>query len=209
MNDAIERMISELSEEHKPRAPYRPFMVLGALITLAALYLIGFTAFRGLKAPLAMLLQDPLLLGELVLLLLIALQGMYIAAFTPVPGAPCVKRCAPRLHVLSMLYVLLQGAKIVMSGDVTCGLGMHCSCVMWGGLVLPLLSFFFLARRGAVVNAQLAGTSVAVGFGAVSLMVLHLTETMDGGLFILLWIIVPLLLGIVVANWLSARFLRW
>jgi hypothetical protein len=212
MTRNIEHLVAELAQDTaaiKP-APH-PYSLSLMWTGAAAIYLAVSLQFSGLRPDLALALEQPWFVAEILVLALLLVTTAISGALLAFPDLHQERgmALAPLWAFLAFLLVLLLAwhadsppAPLPVH-DVECTL-----CIIGVALPPAALTFYSL-RRFASTHYRLAG-SIAILFAfSIGALWLRLHEVNDSVLHVLEWHYLPMLVAGIIGLWLGKLLLKW
>lgn len=208
----LDELITQLAQEAEAVTPApHPFRLAGLWLLAALVYLVVTLAASGLRPDLAHSLQQPWLLAELAALLAVLVASALASA---VLAFPDLHQKRGWVMAAGAAFVGLWGviALAWLADTPPAPLPEHsyqCTLSITAMTLLPAFITFYVMRRYACTQPQLAG-SVALLFAfSVGALWLRLHEVNDSVWHVIVWHYLPMLLISALGWSLGRRLLKW
>jgi len=207
-----ERLVAQLLADARPVRPlWSPHTRLAVWLVLQALTL-GFAVEFGLRQDLGAHLRQPLFLLEVGALIAAGATAAAVALRAAVPGTG--GRWAVTLSVLlvaaAVALVSLEPATAIRSVRGFVASGAQCLACILAFSALPWIALFLALRRGAPLDAPLAGAYAGAAAFLFAAAAVRIACPIDEGLHLLTWHTLPIAMGAALSGIAGARWLgRW
>ena len=212
-----DQLIESLAHETKPvtpmRSPVKLALRLGAVLLLYAL-VTGYVL--GLRPDLAMQLQRPFYLMEILLLAAISLSSLWACVHLAFPDQ-YQRRIVTQLPILAFgglsIILAVQGflphdVRMVIPSPETAH-GMECTLCIASVAIIPSALVLMFLRQGASVHPRAAGAYAVLAAAGIGCLMLRLSEANDSLAHLITWHYLPTLLFAIVGTGIGKWLLKW
>ena len=208
-----ERLVAQLLADARPVRPlWSPSTRLALWLLLQALTL-GFAVEFGLRRDLGAHLRQPLFLLEVGALIAAGAMAAAVALRTAVPGMAGGRWAVALLVLLGSAavgLVSLEPATTISSVWGFMASGAQCLACILAFAALPWTALFLAVRRGAPLDAPLAGAFAGGAAFLFAAAAVRIACPIDEGLHLLTWHTLPIAMGAAFSGIAGARWLdRW
>lgn len=209
------QLIEQLSQQAAPVKPVRPARMVALLLAALMVYAIGMQWSQGLRVDLAMQLERPLFVVELLLLLCLCLSAMVACVLAMFPDAYQKRSmlklpylfAAAMLALVTFQLLLPQDGRMVMPTPQSHT--MECTLYIAMASMLPAALIFVVLRKGATLVPLHAGALAVMTASSIGALTLRLAEADDAITHLLASHYLPSIGFAVVGALLGRWFLRW
>ena len=208
-----ERLVARLIADARPVRPlWSPHARLALWLALETLT-IGFAVEFGLRQDLGDHLHQPLFLLEVGTLIAAGVMAAAVALRAAVPGM-AGGRWAVTVSILlvaaAVVLASLEPATRIRSVWDFVAHGAQCVVSILAFSVLPWTALFLAVRRGAPLDASLAGAYVGAASLLFAAAAVRIACPIDEKLHVLTWHTLPIAMGAALSGVAGARWLeRW
>lgn len=211
--DALIAQLADSAEETPSCLPFfRLFLLLMAGLVVYGGVIVGLSSAR--PDLFSMIGSQLSYLVELLLLLSLALSGLYAALLSGYPDFRGQRKLGLSVFLFFLLnctlfygWQLLQEPAAIIWGDMMHGLA---CCAHVGLMTLPpAIALTFTLKRFASTEHAASGVFIATTAFATGALLLRLIEPIDWMGHIFLWHYIPLALFAALGVWLGPKLLKW
>jgi hypothetical protein len=213
----IDQLIESLAQETRPVTPMRSpaalLVRLGAVLLLYA-FVTGYVL--GLRPDLAMQLQRPFYLAEIILLAILSFSSLWACVHLAFPD-PYQRRIVTQLPILAFgILSIILGIQGFLPHDVRMVIpppetahGMECTLCIGSVAIIPSALMLIFLRRGASVHPRAAGAYAVLAAAGIGCLMLRLSEANDSLAHLITWHYLPTLLFAVIGAGIGKWLLKW
>ena len=212
-----DQLIESLAQETKPVTPMRnPVTLALRLGSVLLLYALAIGWVLGLRPDLAMQLQRPFYLAEIMSLAAISLTSLWACVHLAFPDQ-YQRRIVAQLPILAFgaLSIILgvQGflphdLRMVIPPPETAH-GMECTLCIGSVAIIPSALMLIFLRLGASVHPRAAGAYAVLAAAGIGCLMLRLSEANDSLAHLVTWHYLPTLLFAVIGAGIGKWLLKW